>query len=66
MTPTVNPNNPGTPLDITYTVTGTDGNGCVNTSQVTVTAEPLPVVTLTANPLKQGCIPACSITDSFQ
>jgi hypothetical protein len=28
----------------TYTVTGTDVNGCVNTDQVTVTVHPLPVV----------------------
>ena len=27
-----------------YTVTGTDANGCVNTSQVTVTVNPLPTV----------------------
>jgi hypothetical protein len=29
---------------ITYTVTGTDGGGCINTDQVTVTVNPLPVV----------------------
>ena len=29
---------------ITYTVTGTDANGCVNTDQVDVTVNPLPVV----------------------
>ena len=28
----------------TYTVTGTDANGCINTDQVTVTVNPLPVV----------------------
>jgi len=28
----------------TYTVTGTDANGCQNTDQVTVTVNPLPVV----------------------
>ena len=28
----------------TYTVTGTDGNGCVNTDQVVVTVNPLPTV----------------------
>lgn len=61
VTPTVNPNNPGTPLDITYTVTGTDGNGCVNTSQVTVTAEPLPVVTLTANPPQTRVHPGITV-----
>jgi hypothetical protein len=30
----------------TYTVTGTDANGCTNTDAVTVTVNPLPVVTL--------------------
>jgi hypothetical protein len=30
----------------TYTVTGTDANGCTNTDEVTVTVNPLPVVTL--------------------
>ncbi|HTL80958.1 MAG TPA: T9SS type A sorting domain-containing protein [Bacteroidia bacterium] len=29
----------------TYTVTGTDGNGCVNTAMVTVNVNPLPTVT---------------------
>ena len=29
---------------VTYTVTGTDANGCVNTDQVDVTVNPLPVV----------------------
>jgi gliding motility-associated-like protein len=29
---------------ITYTVTGTDGNGCQNTDQVDVTVNPLPIV----------------------
>ena len=29
---------------MTYTVTGTDANGCVNTDQVNVTVNPLPVV----------------------
>jgi gliding motility-associated-like protein len=28
----------------TYTLTGTDANGCVNTDQVTITVNPLPVV----------------------
>src|SRR5690554_316808 len=29
----------------TYTVTGTDNNGCVNTNEVTVTVNPLPTIT---------------------
>lgn len=33
----------------TYTVTGTDVNGCVNTDQVNVTVNPLPVVDAGAN-----------------
>lgn len=34
----------------TYTVTGTDINGCVNTATVTVTVTNLPTVTITSNP----------------
>ena len=34
---------------ITYTVTGTDANGCVNTDQVDVTINPLPIVTAGAD-----------------
>lgn len=34
----------------TYTVTGTDGNGCTDTAQVTVVVNPLPVPTATATP----------------
>jgi hypothetical protein len=33
----------------TYTVTGTDVNGCTNTAQITVTVNALPTVTATAN-----------------
>ena len=33
----------------TYTVTGTDGNGCVNQASVTVTVNPLPNVTIGAS-----------------
>ena len=40
----------------TYTVTGTDGNGCVNTSSVMVTVNQLPTVTANAsvNPICSG------------
>jgi hypothetical protein len=40
----------------TYTVTGTDGNNCQNTDQLTVTVYSLPIVTATAsaNPICQG------------
>jgi uncharacterized repeat protein (TIGR03803 family) len=31
----------------TYTVTGTDANGCSNTAQVTVTANAIPIITIT-------------------
>ncbi len=33
----------------TYTVTGTDGNGCINTSTITITVNSLPLVTARAN-----------------
>jgi len=33
----------------TYTVTGTDGNGCINTDAVTVTVNPIPVVDANAD-----------------
>ncbi|HLP55830.1 MAG TPA: gliding motility-associated C-terminal domain-containing protein [Fluviicola sp.] len=38
----------------TYTVTGTDGNGCQNTDQVTVTVNPLPTITAGAD--QQICV----------
>jgi hypothetical protein len=40
----------------TYTVTGTDANGCVSTAPVSVTVNPLPTVTATAasNPICNG------------
>ena len=34
----------------TYTVTGTDANGCENTAQITITVNPLPTVSATASP----------------
>ncbi len=39
-----------------YTVTGTDANGCQNTDQVTVTVDPLPLVSFTAD-VTSGCAP---------
>jgi gliding motility-associated-like protein len=40
----------------TYTVTGTDANGCIGTDDVTVTVEPLPVVSFVAD-VTSGCSP---------
>jgi gliding motility-associated-like protein len=34
----------------TYTVTGTDANGCTSTSSISVTANPLPIITINAVP----------------
>ena len=47
--PAVLPSNPSVPNTITYTVTGTS-LGCSSTATVDVTANPLPTVTLTADP----------------
>jgi hypothetical protein len=33
----------------TYTVTGTDANGCTNTDEITITVNPLPTVTASSN-----------------
>ncbi len=33
----------------TYTVTGTDGNGCINTNSITITVNPLPIVSAANN-----------------
>jgi gliding motility-associated-like protein len=40
----------------TYTVTGTDANGCVGTDDVTITVEQLPIVSFTPG-LTAGCAP---------
>ncbi len=44
----------------TYTVTGTDGNGCSNTAQVSVTVNPIP--TVTANASETSVCPNTSVT----
>ncbi|MFT6781929.1 MAG: hypothetical protein ACJA1A_001854, partial [Saprospiraceae bacterium] len=36
----------------TYNVTGTDGNGCENTAEITITVNPLPTITLDATELE--------------
>lgn len=45
-TVTVNPSS-----TTSYTVTGTDGNGCTSTASTTVTVNQLPTVTATSNPV---------------
>jgi gliding motility-associated-like protein len=42
------------PGSTTYTVTGTDNNGCVNTDQISVTVNPLPVIN--AGPDQTVCV----------
>lgn len=47
---------PFTPLSTSsYTVTGTDGNGCQNTASVTITVNPNPVVNFTVSPGTTVC-----------
>lgn len=60
--PSVSAANPGQPNTVTYTVTGTDGNNCSSTSQVSVVANPLPAVTLTAVPANISLLPGRSVT----
>lgn len=40
----------------TYTVTGIDQNGCINTSDVTITLEPSPIVSFSSD-ITSGCAP---------
>ncbi|MCJ8292534.1 MAG: PKD domain-containing protein, partial [Flavobacteriales bacterium] len=48
---------PFTPLVTnTYTVIGTDANGCINTDDVVITLEPAPVVSFIGDNLS-GCVP---------
>lgn len=43
------------PATGTYTVTGTDGNGCTGTSTILVTVDPLPAVGASASPSAAVC-----------
>ena len=45
---TTNPVTVSPTVTTTYTVTGTDGNGCTNTATTTLTVNPLPTVTMSA------------------
>ncbi|MDX2247763.1 MAG: gliding motility-associated C-terminal domain-containing protein [Bacteroidia bacterium] len=47
--PTANPT-----VTTTYTVTGTDANGCVNTASMTLTVNPLPIISAGNDTLKCG------------
>jgi hypothetical protein len=60
--PAVSAANPGQPNTVVYTVTGTDANNCSSTSIVNVVANPLPSVTLTANPANISLLPGRSVT----
>ncbi|MDP2387552.1 MAG: gliding motility-associated C-terminal domain-containing protein [Bacteroidota bacterium] len=46
----------------TYTVTGTDGNGCQNTATANVTVNNLPTVTASSNPVSGLVCPGQTIT----
>jgi len=43
-------------MTTTYTVTGTDINGCADTSMITVTVSPLPIVSITPSSLDTLCV----------
>jgi hypothetical protein len=60
--PIVNPSNPGTALVNTYTVVGTNTQGCTNTTTVQVTANPLPRVTITSVPNNPSLFPGLTAT----
>ena len=62
VSPTVNPSNPGNALTTVYTVVGTNPTGCNNTTTVSVTANPLPIVTLTASPNITSLFPGLHTT----
>ena len=55
--PQVNPATPAIANPVNYTVTGIDGNGCQGNTTVTVTANPLPIVTLSSSPLLTALLP---------
>src|SRR5207248_2431461 len=44
----------------TYAMTGTDGNGCANTANTTVTVNPLPIVAI--NSVVDNICPGLSVT----
>jgi uncharacterized repeat protein (TIGR03803 family) len=46
----------------TYTVTGTDGNGCTNTATQVVTVNPLPTVTAAVNPANDTVCAGSQVT----
>jgi hypothetical protein len=60
--PVVNPNSPGTALVNTFTVVGTNTQGCTNTTTVQVTANPLPRVTITSVPNNPSLFPGLTAT----
>jgi hypothetical protein len=60
--PIVSPNNPGTALLNTFTVVGTNAQGCTDTRTVQVTANPLPRVTLTSVPNNPSLFPGLTAT----
>jgi gliding motility-associated-like protein len=55
--PTMNPANANPMVTSVYNVTGTDANGCVNTTTVSLNVNPLPTVSVT--PIAPECIPYC-------
>ncbi|MDD5570625.1 MAG: YCF48-related protein, partial [Bacteroidales bacterium] len=51
---TVNPYSVSPTTTITYSVTGTDGNSCANTTQTVITVNPLPTITVNSATICEG------------
>jgi len=56
------PDNVNPASSTTYTVTGTDVNGCIGTATVSIAVNPTPTVSITVSPLNDTVCPGQSVT----